>query len=99
FPGRDSGKIEVRVTRESPTHLLLTVRDDGTGYEPGHQEPSGLGRSLIDAFVRQLRGELEIESRNGTQVTVRFPSSVPEPSPAAAKAAASAAPAPETVPP
>jgi|HigsolmetaAR202D_1030399.scaffolds.fasta_scaffold03104_3 two-component sensor histidine kinase len=98
FPGRDSGKIEVRVTRESPTHLMLVVRDDGTGYEPGQQEASGLGRSLIDAFVRQLRGELEIESNNGTQVTVRFPSGVPEP-PGTKTPPSTVAEAAETVPP
>ena len=75
FPGRDAGHIEVRVTRDSPTHLTLLVSDNGTGFEPGRQEVGGLGRSLIDAFVRQLHGELEVKSEQGTQVIVRFPSS------------------------
>jgi two-component sensor histidine kinase len=74
FLGRDGGHIEVKITRESPTHLVLLVSDNGSGFEPGRQEPGGLGRSLIDAFVRQLHGELEIKSEEGTQVTVRFPS-------------------------
>jgi len=75
FPGRDDGSIEVRVTRESPTHLILRISDNGAGFVPVDKEPGGLGRSLIDAFVRQLHGELEIKSNDGTQVSVRFPSS------------------------
>ncbi len=35
-------------------------------------EPGGLGRSLIDAFVRQLHGELKITSDQGTQLQVKF---------------------------
>lgn len=76
FVGRDQGRIELTVERESPTHLVLCITDDGTGYEPTEAAPGGLGSSLIDAFVRQLRGELEIKSSNGTTVCVRFPSSV-----------------------
>lgn len=73
FVGRDTGRIEVRVTRDSPTHLVLLVSDNGVGFEPA--ESGGLGRSLIDAFVRQLHGELEIRSNAGTQVSVKFASS------------------------
>jgi two-component sensor histidine kinase len=84
FSGRDVGHIEVRVTRESPTHLTLLVSDNGSGFEAARQEPGGLGRSLIDAFVRQLHGELEVKSeqgtQQGTQVIVRFPSSSQPPS-------------------
>lgn len=76
FPGREDGRIEVRIERESPTHLVLLVMDNGAGYEPAEKDSGGLGRSLIDAFVRQLHGELEIRSNQGTQVSVRFPSSM-----------------------
>jgi two-component sensor histidine kinase len=79
FPGRDTGSIEVRVTRESPTHLLLLVSDNGAGFEAAEKEPGGLGKSLIDAFVRQLHGELTVKSDAGTQVLVRFPSTLQPP--------------------
>ena len=73
FTGIERGLIEVIVERVSDTELLLIVRDNGRGFDPGTEgEPGGLGRSLIDAFVRQLRGELEITSDQGTQVRVRF---------------------------
>ncbi len=75
FNERDGGHINVHVTRESPTSLLLTIRDDGTGFDTASsaQDHNGLGRSLIEAFVRQLRGELETRSEDGTVVQVRFP--------------------------
>lgn len=78
FNERDGGHINVQVTRESPASLLLTIRDDGTGFDTAAstQDHSGLGRSLIEAFVRQLRGELETRSEDGTVVQVRFPATV-----------------------
>ena len=78
FNERDGGHISIHVTRESPSSLLLTIRDDGIGYDPAASAPdqNGLGRSLIEAFVRQLRGELEVRSERGTVVQVRFPAAL-----------------------
>jgi two-component sensor histidine kinase len=75
FNERDGGHIRVEVKRDSAASLTLTVRDDGAGIDlAGDQADStGLGRSLIEAFVRQLRGELEIRGDEGTIVQVRFP--------------------------
>lgn len=84
FPDRDNGTIDVRVTRESPTQLTLLIADNGTGYEGADKEPGGLGRSLIDAFVRQLHGELQVTSEQGTKVLVQFPSTA-QPSTSAEK--------------
>lgn len=79
FEGVERGLIDVEVRRDSPEMLILSVRDNGVGYdpagsetEPGGLSGGGLGRSLIDAFVRQLRGELEISCDQGTLVQVRF---------------------------
>jgi two-component sensor histidine kinase len=75
FRNSERGRIDVEVVRNSDTTLTLSVRDDGSGFDPASSdiEPGGLGRSLIDAFVRQLRGELEIKSEEGTLIQVRFP--------------------------
>jgi two-component sensor histidine kinase len=75
FNERDGGHIRVAVVRESPETLLLSVQDDGVGMdaEAAAAEGDGLGRSLIEAFVRQLRGELQVRSDQGATVEVRFP--------------------------
>jgi two-component sensor histidine kinase len=82
FQGRSEGRIEVVVTRESEATLSVVVRDNGTGFDPAApaDNSGGLGRPLIDAFVRQLHGELSIQTEQGTAVQVRFPA--PSPSPA-----------------
>jgi two-component sensor histidine kinase len=75
FKDRDAGQIRVEVARDSEEKIIVRIRDNGTGFDP-HAEnhnSAGLGRSLIEAFVRQLRGELETKSDNGTVVEVRFP--------------------------
>ena len=70
----------VQVLRESPSSLLLTIRDDGIGFDANASAPeAGLGRSLIEAFVRQLRGELELRVEDGTVVQVRFPAVLKDP--------------------
>ncbi|MET0660988.1 MAG: histidine kinase dimerization/phosphoacceptor domain -containing protein, partial [Steroidobacteraceae bacterium] len=75
FTGLASGRIEVVVTRESDEMLLLCVRDNGVGFDSSvaSHEHSGLGRSLIEAFVRQMRAELSVSSGEGTVVEVRVP--------------------------
>jgi two-component sensor histidine kinase len=78
FNEREGGHIKVQIVRESPSTVLLVIRDDGIGFDMAASSPdqSGLGRSLIEAFVRQLRGELETRSDEGTVVQVRFPAQV-----------------------
>jgi two-component sensor histidine kinase len=73
FTGRDGGHIKVTVTREDDGRLLLRIEDDGVGFEPvPGEKDGGLGHSLIEAFVRQLHGEMEMKSDAGTVVQVRF---------------------------
>jgi len=78
FAGRNTGRIEVILRRDPDGRFCAMVRDDGTGFRsqpmpPKDSEQTGLGQSLIEAFVRQLRGQLEIESNAGTIIKVRFP--------------------------
>lgn len=74
FNDREGGHINVRIARESEQTLVLTVQDDGAGFNAAAEtDHNGLGRSLIEAFVRQLCGKLEVLSSDGTCVRVRFP--------------------------
>jgi two-component sensor histidine kinase len=76
FVGRDEGRISIEIERDSETTVVLMIKDNGIGFDPAAptSEPPGLGRSLIDAFVRQLHGELTVTtSTAGTTVRIRFP--------------------------
>jgi two-component sensor histidine kinase len=78
FLDRAEGKIRVQVERESPETLVIRIQDDGAGFDPSqvNADATGLGRSLIEAFVRQLHGELQTRTDQGTIVEVRFPAPV-----------------------
>lgn len=56
--------------------LVLTVADDGMGLPPDvdARQDASLGLSLVRDLARQLRGDVEIESRlgEGTRCTVTF---------------------------
>jgi len=76
FPAPRTGvlRIAIRPDRRSK-ETVLTVADNGVGLPAGfdRNKVSSLGLKLVNGLVRQLRGELQIESKDGTTVTVRFP--------------------------
>jgi len=74
FTGKHAGKIEL-VGHMEGERLCVSVRDDGVGLtaQSSPSDSSGLGRSLIDAFARQLGADLQVEVNSGTTITVRFP--------------------------
>lgn len=74
FTGRPSGRVEINAVREDENYLSVSINDDGVGLSAADPSSSstGLGQSLIDAFVRQLSGELSTESNGGTSLRVRF---------------------------
>ena len=72
FPSETSGTVVVTLKR-IPGELRLTVSDDGKGADPRRAD-SGLGGRLVDAFARQLDGQVERQSGNkGTIVSLTLP--------------------------
>jgi two-component sensor histidine kinase len=73
FPSETSGTVVVTLKR-IPGKLRLTVTDDGRGADPRWAD-SGIGGRLVDAFARQLGGQVARESGNtGTIVSLALPS-------------------------
>lgn len=74
FPGDRPGVIEVALTRVRGG-IELTVADDGVGIEAsGKSRGTGLGRRLIETFVKQLRAKHEVTSDDkGTRHEVLIP--------------------------
>ncbi|MEM9929589.1 MAG: ATP-binding protein, partial [Bacteroidota bacterium] len=62
---------------DQPNQLLLTVEDDGIGFNPElvRTEASGIGLTNIDSRVTYLGGELQYDSSpgHGTTVTLTIP--------------------------
>src|SRR4051812_26068939 len=66
-------QLEVRL-EESPERLLLTVRDDGVGFDPGSSAHRSrrLGLTSMEERARSLRGSLTIDSELGAGTTIRL---------------------------
>jgi two-component sensor histidine kinase len=66
--------VTVSLTREGEMTGMLTVEDNGTGFDPS--APSkGIGRRLIDALTSQLGGtaKFEVAAGGGSKFTLVFP--------------------------
>lgn len=74
FPSPQTGTLAIGIEREGDD-IVLTATDTGPGLPDGfdYQKASSLGLKLVHGLVRQLRGTIEIASRPGTRVAVRFP--------------------------
>jgi two-component sensor histidine kinase len=84
FPGRDKGKIEIKLHREKrgeceiesdkSTTFFLSVSDNGIGIPEDFdiEDIDSLGLQLVTSLVDQLDGEIELKSNSETEFTIRF---------------------------
>ncbi len=75
--GGAAGPIEVLVKDAPGGRVRVSVRDFGVGIQDAGK--AGLGSRLVEALIKQLNGEVEVESgAEGTEVTLLAPLSSPE---------------------
>jgi len=74
FPGGRSGEVHIDLKRAGDSEFLLVIGDNGVGLPDGLDLKSTetLGMRLVVSLVRQLQGEMEIDSSNGTRFDIRF---------------------------
>jgi two-component sensor histidine kinase len=74
FADGRTGEIRIEVKEDPPGTVILSLADDGIGLEPGLDPGASrsLGLRLIHMLARQLGADLEIQSRSGTEVRLRF---------------------------
>jgi signal transduction histidine kinase len=67
-----------------PSTVILTIADDGTGFDVDGVSHAGLGLISMRERVESVGGALEIRATpaSGTRLTVTVPTHVPEPAPA-----------------
>lgn len=73
FEDRDEGIIRI-LLKEHGSTITLCVEDDGMGLPENFDigSESSLGMTLINTLVKQLGGELEVTSENGTCFRITF---------------------------
>lgn len=71
FPDNRTGIINVGLKQEGE-YLKLSVSDNGIGFEgdASHFNQNSFGHKMINAFIKKLKGEMKINSDNGTHVVI-----------------------------
>lgn len=75
FPSGNIGKINISFFCLSPHTYTLIVSDNGIGLPTNLrlEQVSSLGLKLVKSFTRQLGGNLQVNSENGTEFIIIFP--------------------------
>ena len=73
FPDKQEGEIRVRL-QEKDGRLILQVADNGIGMQGvwTEEESQSFGYRLIHAFKNKLKADLDVNTKNGTAVTLRI---------------------------
>ena len=75
FPDNRHGEIRIRLARDSDTHAMLSVSDDGIGIPEALDlsRSATLGLQLVNLLTDQLGGTIDINRANPTTFALRFP--------------------------
>ncbi|MGH1570360.1 sensor histidine kinase [Methylobacterium sp. P31] len=76
FPDDRSGTINVAFgrDRDAADHMLLTVSDDGAGFDPSAANRTRMGQRLLRSLASQLQGRFTLERAQGSTVArLQFP--------------------------
>lgn len=74
FPEGTTGEIRMSLRSVGEREFELIVSDNGVGIpeDVSFEDRQSLGFALLDVFVRQLEGEVEIDRDEGTKVRIVF---------------------------
>jgi PAS domain S-box-containing protein len=74
FEGRDEGVISISIENPADDLISLRVQDDGVGLPSDFDidNQSSLGMTLVSTLVRQLDGDLAVNSDEGSSFIISF---------------------------
>lgn len=77
FPEGRPGELRLLLYAAGDLEYVLVVKDDGVGISDklDVSNPTSCGLTLVNVFVKQIRGVLEVRAEGGTEVRVIFPKS------------------------
>ena len=75
FPGKRRGEIKINLSRESESHAVLSISDNGQGIpqDLDLSKTDTLGLQLVQLLTDQLGGQLTINRVDPTSFVLRFP--------------------------
>lgn len=69
FPNEDTGILKVNLS-EINDQLVLTISDNGIGYDTTKINKNSFGSTLVNALTEQLEGSIEIDNNQGTTILI-----------------------------
>jgi PAS domain S-box-containing protein len=76
IPAGAPGTIEVRLSRHGDS-FVLSVEDDGPGFDPASARGRTSGLQLVQGLARQLRGRFVVTTQPVTRCSLQFPAKDP----------------------
>ncbi|MFH2122499.1 MAG: PAS domain S-box protein [Pseudomonadota bacterium] len=75
FPDGRQGTIRVGIRKQSPGLMVLTVTDNGVGYQSELEDgsSSSLGIQIVRGLTAQIHGTIESFTTDGARVCITFP--------------------------
>ncbi len=74
FIGKENGNINITMQMQNEQDVLLQISDDGVGLPSGFtiDKSDSMGMRLIRGLVKQIGGQINLFSQNGTRVYIHF---------------------------
>lgn len=74
FPNNAKGTIYINLHVDQDNYYNLTIRDNGIGLPPDWKlkTVNSLGLKLVEILAQQIEGTLQVNSRWGTEFSLRF---------------------------
>lgn len=73
FPNNSNGKISVSIIENRDETILITIRDNGVGVRSINENSKGLGVELIFGLIKQINGEVEMETFPSFKYSIVIP--------------------------
>ncbi|MES1215274.1 MAG: histidine kinase dimerization/phosphoacceptor domain -containing protein, partial [Bacteroidota bacterium] len=75
FPGNQRGEIAISLKNTSNQHLLLSIKDNGTGLtnDLAISQSNSMGMNLMRGLSAEIDAVFTIRNENGTRIDVQFP--------------------------
>lgn len=72
FKGEEKDRINIHLSSIRDI-ISLKIADNGCGFNPSERPHRSFGLTMIHAFTESLDGQLEMDSSDGTQLSIQFP--------------------------
>ena len=74
FTHKKTGQISIEMKKLNENQIFLQIKDDGQGIpkDINLESPNSMGFTLINAFVKQMNGTIQIKNNKGTTITIIF---------------------------